>query len=100
MEDLSLNETSGNGDEDEDDEEDCLITEGKNPLVATASTSDVAATVPGDIEIEEDVVSGESSPEMVERGDSSSSAAQVADPFHEDDVKMPDVRAMADPELF
>ncbi|KAF8114139.1 hypothetical protein N665_0041s0028 [Sinapis alba] len=92
MEDVSLNETSGNG--DEDDEEDCLITEGKNPFVATASTSETVSvdTLPGDIEIDEDVVSGESSPEMVERGDSSSSAAQVTDPFPEYDVKMPDVR--------
>ncbi|XP_013614605.1 PREDICTED: serine/threonine-protein phosphatase 6 regulatory subunit 1 isoform X1 [Brassica oleracea var. oleracea] len=92
MEDVSLNETSGNG--IENDEEDCLITEGKNPFVATASTSDAVSvnTVPGDIEIDEDVVSGESSPEMVERGDSSSSAAEVTDPFPADDMKIPDVR--------
>lgn len=59
MEDVSLNETSGNG--IENDEEDCLITEGKNPFVATASTSDAVSvdTVPGDIEIDEDVVSGD-----------------------------------------
>ncbi|KAL0689636.1 hypothetical protein Bca4012_089314 [Brassica carinata] len=92
MEDVSLNETSGNG--IENDEEDCLITEGKNPFVATASTSDAVSvdTVPGDIEFDEDVVSGESSPEMVERGDSSSSAAEVTDPFPADDMKIPDVR--------
>ncbi|CAF2074748.1 unnamed protein product, partial [Brassica napus] len=41
MEDVSLNETSGNG--IENDEEDCLITEGKNPFVATASTSDAVS---------------------------------------------------------
>ncbi|CAH8387080.1 unnamed protein product [Eruca vesicaria subsp. sativa] len=83
MEDVSLNE---NGDEDDDEEEDCLITESNNPFVATASTSEAVSvdnnTVPGDIEIEEDVVSGESSPEMVNRGD----------PLPGDDVKMPDVR--------
>ncbi|KAG2329924.1 hypothetical protein Bca4012_020545 [Brassica carinata] len=91
MEDVSLNETSGNGDE----EEDCLITESKNPFVATASTSEAVSvdSIPGDIEIDEDVVSDESSsPERVERGDTSSPAAQVKDPFPEDDVKMPDVR--------
>ncbi|KAF8050586.1 hypothetical protein N665_1935s0003, partial [Sinapis alba] len=81
MEDVSLNETSGNGDE----EEDCSITESKNPFVATASTSEP-------VSVDEDVVSDESSPERVERGDASSPAAQVKDPFPEDDVKMPDVR--------
>lgn len=92
MEDVSLNETSGNGDEEE---EDCLITESKNPFVSTASTSEAVSvdSIPGDIEIDEDVVSDESSsPERVERGDASSPAAQVKDPFPEDDVKMPDVR--------
>lgn len=86
MEDVSLNETSGNGDE----EEDSLITESKNPFVATASTSEAVSvdSLPGDIEIDEDVVSDESSPERV----ASSPAAQVKDPFPEDDVKMPDVR--------
>uniref|UniRef100_M4EYF1 SIT4 phosphatase-associated family protein n=1 Tax=Brassica campestris TaxID=3711 RepID=M4EYF1_BRACM len=44
MEDVSLNETSGNG--TENDEEDCLITEGKNPFVATASTSEAEVTDP------------------------------------------------------
>lgn len=91
MEDVSLNETCGGGDEEE---EDCLITESKNPFVATASTSEAVSvdTVTGDIEIDEDVVSDELSPEWVEGGDSSSSAALVTDPFPEDDVKMPDVR--------
>ncbi|CAH2065371.1 unnamed protein product [Thlaspi arvense] len=87
MEDVSLNETSGDGDEEED--EDCLITESKNPFVATtASTSEAVSVdnVPRDIEIDED--EDEVSPEWVERGDSSSSAAQVT----EDDVKMSDVR--------
>ncbi|KAH0893246.1 hypothetical protein HID58_055675, partial [Brassica napus] len=90
MEDVSLDETSGNGDE----EEDCLITESKNPFVATASTSEAVSvhSIPGGIEIDEDVVSDESSPERVERGDASSPTAQVKDPFPEDDVKMPDVR--------
>ncbi|KAJ0248279.1 SIT4 phosphatase-associated family protein [Hirschfeldia incana] len=88
MEDVSLNETSGNGDE----EEDSLITESKNPFVATASTSEAVSvdSTPGDID--EDVVSDESSPERVEHGDASSPAALVKDPFPEDDVKMPDVR--------
>uniref|UniRef100_M4FB32 Uncharacterized protein n=1 Tax=Brassica campestris TaxID=3711 RepID=M4FB32_BRACM len=89
MEDVSLDETSGNG-----DEEDCLITESKNPFVATASTSEAVSvdSIPGGIEIDEDVVSDDSSPERVERGDASSPTAQVKDPFPEDDVKMPDVR--------
>ncbi|XP_048629598.1 uncharacterized protein LOC125601469 [Brassica napus] len=89
MEDVSLDETSGNG-----DEEDCLITESKNPFVATASTSEAVSvdSIPGGIEIDEDVVSDESSPERVERGDASSPTAQVKDPFPEVDVKMPDVR--------
>ncbi|CAH8367514.1 unnamed protein product [Eruca vesicaria subsp. sativa] len=88
MEDVSLNETSDNGDE----EEDCLITESKNSFVATASTSEAVFvdSIPGDID--EDVVSGEASPEWVERRDASLSAAQVKEPFPEDDVKMPDVR--------
>ncbi|XP_018440791.1 uncharacterized protein LOC108812901 isoform X1 [Raphanus sativus] len=86
MEDVSLNETSGNGDE----EEDSLIAESKNPFLATASTSEAVSVdgIHGDIEIDEDVVSDESSPERV----ASSPAAQVKDPFPEDDVKMPDVR--------
>ncbi|XP_010503168.1 PREDICTED: serine/threonine-protein phosphatase 6 regulatory subunit 3-like [Camelina sativa] len=93
MEDVSLNETSGGGDEED---EDCLITESKNPFVdsaaATASTSE-AVPVDADIEIDEDVSSDELSPEWVKRGDSSSSTApDTVDPFPEDDVKMPDVR--------
>ncbi|KAH0942684.1 hypothetical protein HID58_002321, partial [Brassica napus] len=44
MEDVSLNETSGNG--TENDEEDCWITEGKNPFVATASTLEAEVTDP------------------------------------------------------
>ncbi|VVA90401.1 unnamed protein product [Arabis nemorensis] len=91
MEDVSLNENSGGGDEED---EDCLITESKNPFVATASTSEAVSvdTVTGDIEIDEDVVSDELSPEWVERGDSSSSATLVTDQLPGDDVKMPDVR--------
>ncbi|KAL1208123.1 hypothetical protein V5N11_010099 [Cardamine amara subsp. amara] len=95
MEDVSLNETSGGGDE-EDEDEDCLITESKNPFIvsaaATASTSE-AVSVDTDIEIDEDVGSDELSSGWVERGDSSSTATPVTtDPFLEDDVKMPDVR--------
>ncbi|KAG7559739.1 SIT4 phosphatase-associated protein family [Arabidopsis thaliana x Arabidopsis arenosa] len=93
MEDVSLNETSGGGDEED---EDCLITESKNPFVdsaaATTSTSE-AVSVDADIEIDEDVGTDELSPEWIERGDSSSSVPPVTtDPFPEDDVKMPDVR--------
>ncbi|CAB72157.1 putative protein [Arabidopsis thaliana] len=90
MEDVSLNETSDGGDE-EDEDEDCLITESKNPFVdstaATASTSE-AVSVDADIEIDEDVGTDELSPEWVERNDSSSAIA----PGSTDDVKMPDVR--------
>ncbi|CAA7030967.1 unnamed protein product [Microthlaspi erraticum] len=102
MEDVSLNETSGGGDEGDEEEEDCLITESKNPFEATASTSEAVSvdTITEDIDIYDDtvVISDELSPEWVERGDSSSSAPaaqEVTDPFPkdvDDDVKMPDVR--------
>ncbi|CAN8255033.1 unnamed protein product [Cochlearia groenlandica] len=95
MEDVSLNETSRDGEQDEEEEEDSLITESKNPFLDTTSTSEAVSlpTVTRDIEIDEDdVVSDELAPEWVERGHSSSSAELVTDPFPEDDVKMPDVR--------